>query len=309
MERDLSVIRKKRALRDGVKLPLPASSPMEVPGESANLGQETEAIQMVADGDLPMLDADVMTSQLQGLTDTNQSLDPTQVLGDDTMMEAKPLSHDNTQSASLSLELPEQPSTEQKDTANPAEGEDQNTGAKVDEIMATANEPGQQGETSGADFDFESMFNDTDFTAADGAMNFDIDLSNPAPEARQGQQDILADNAFENLETNGTNLVNTAPPTTTEDITGLLDDVFNQAGDTADTNPNPTSTVPEPPKPNEAAAAAADSTSQPVASGTAPSQFDELFGTDVTFDLGGTDAAIGDGNLGDFDFDEEWLKM
>ena len=303
MERDLSVIRKKRALREGVKLPLPAPSPINVLKDSANVNQEFEDVQIVADADLPMLDADVMTSQLQGMVDTNQPQGPSQMSGDDTMTADQVIPQDAAQTAGLAIMLPEEPKADEKNASKTADGASQNTGTKMEEIMATTNEQEQPAETNGVDFDFESMFNDTDFAAADGTINFDVDLSNPGPEAGQGQ-DILVDNAFENLAATGTDLANAAPATN-EDITGLLDDVFNQAGDVTDAGANAATTAPEPPKQNEDPSQA---TSQPAASGTVPSQFDELFGTD-TFDLGGNDEVIGDGNLGDFDFDEEWLMM
>ena len=282
MERDLSVIRKKRALREGVKIPLPAPSPIEMTKETGNEIQESDGVQLDAGSDLPMLDVNVMTSQLQGTADANQPQAPQQVSGDDAMTADQVMPQDVANSAGLAITLPEEPRTEEKVSSKAADGTSQNAGAKMEDIMTATNEQEQPVEANGVDIDFESMFNDTDFAAADGTMNFEMDFSNPEPVAGQGQ-DILVDNAFENLAVTGTDLANVAS-TTNEDITGLLDDVFNQTGDAANTGANPATTGPEPPKQTEAVSQA---TSQPAASGTAPSQFDDLFGGTDSFDFGG----------------------
>ena len=302
MERDLSVIRKKRALREGVKIPMPAPSPIEAPKGVGNEIQESEDLQIDAQNDLPMLDADVIASQLEGTVDENQPHAPPR--GGDAMIADQVMPQHAAESAGLAITLPEEPRVDETDVPKIADRTSQDAGAKMEDIMTATNEQDQPAEANAVDFDFESMFNDNEYTATDGTMNFDMNFSNTGPGAGQGQ-DILVDNAFENLAASGTDLTNVVS-TTNEDITGLLDDVLNQAGDATVTGANPATTAPEASKQDEAVSQA---TSQPAESGTAPSQFDDLFGGTDTFDLGGNDEVIGGGNLADFDFDEEWLKM
>ena len=301
MERDLSVIRKKRAMREGVKIPSVAPSPIEIPAETEK--QDPENVQTDTGLDLPMIDANAEASLLQDTASENQPQAPQQASGDQIITAEQGMPQGTSESASLAITLPAETKLDEKDASNTVDTTTQEAGAKMEDIMASNNEPNQQAEIFGTDLDFESMFNDADFTAADGSMNFDIDFSTTGQEANQGQ-DLLADNAFENIAMTDSDPTNVAP-TANEDITGLLDDVFNQVGDTANVSINQV-TVSGATKATENAS---EAPSQPTASGTAPSQFDDLFGTD-SFDLGGNDEVNGgDGNLADFDFDEEWLKM
>ncbi len=293
MERDLSVIRKKRALREGVKILMPASSPIDIPAETSNEAMQIEDLQIDTNGDLPMLDADIMTSQLQNGADSNQPA----LSGDAMMIMDHAVPQDAANSAGLAISLPGEPNSGENDGAKPSNNTNQNTGAKMEDIMGRSDGQEQQAETNGLDFDFESMFNDTEFAAADGSMDFNLDFSSTPQQAGQGQ----SDSTFGNLTTAGGNLGN-IPAASNEDITGMLEDVFNQAGDAANDVPNAISTAPEVAKQVEAVLA------QPVESEAGTSEFNDLFGGD-TFDLGGEDDITGSSNLADFNFDEEWLKM
>lgn len=302
MERDLSVIRRKRAMREGVKIPSMAPSPIEVPGEKEEQGIQNAEIDTAFD--LPMIDSDTQPARLQDATNEAPPQALQQAPGDQTTIAEQGMPPDVRDSGGLASNISSEAKPDDKAALDTIENTTQGVISKMEDIIASNDEVNQHLETTEGDFDFDSMFNDADLTVADGAMNFDVDFSTTGQEAGQAS-DILADNAFENIALAGTGPANTAP-TVNEDITGLLDDVFTQAADTTNSNAEPVTTAPNATK---AAEGLAQAPLQPAASGSAPSQFDDLFGTD-TFDLGGSDEVIGgDGNLAEFDFDEEWLKM
>ena len=252
---------------------------------------QIEDLQIDASGDLPMLDADLLTAQLQNDTNVNQPL----LSGDDMMVNDQAMPQDINDSAGLAIALPNDPSANEKDGPKPSGETDQNTGTKMEDIMGITDEQEQQNDSNALDFDFESMFNDTDFATADGSMEFsNVDFASTDQQVNQGQSGKTSGDAAAANADLGNIL-----PTSNEDITGLLDDVFNQAGDTTNSNANPASTAPEPAKEAEAATAA---------SGAATSEFDELFGA-AMFNLSGDDEVIDDNNMTDFNFDEEFLKM
>lgn len=299
-------MRKKRAVREGVKVPSIAPSPIEDPvvqGEEVLENAETHI-----DLDLPMIDADgeVAQMQIQDPTESNQPQASLEASEAQTILAEQTMPQDATESTGLAITIPSDANAEAKEGGNVDESTTVAGGPEMEDIMASNNEVNQQGaDSTGADFDFDSMFNDTDLTAVDGGMEFDVDFSTAGQDASQGH-DILTDNAFENIALTGTNPAG-AISAENEDITGLLDDVFNQAGVTANDKAQPATSQADGTKANEGPSQ--DPTSQLAAAGAAPSQFDDLFGTD-TFDLGANDEGIGgDGNLADFDFDEEWLKM
>lgn len=291
MERDLAVIRKKRALREGVKIPMPAPSPIDVPIETNKEAMQIEEPQ-ITDGDLSTVDTDVSKAHLQGGADSDQPL-----LSEEGMMMIDPsIPQDTVDSAGLAISIPGELNTVEKEGPKPSIGTNQGTGAKMEDIMGISTGQEPQGETDGLDLDFESMFNDANFAAADGSIDFNVDFSNTDQQANQGQPD----NAFGDFAAPGIDLGN-AQPAANEDITGLLDDVFNQAEDAVGGAANPASTAPEESKGHTMSA-------EPTASGVVASEFDDLFGND-TFDLGADDDVTGNNNMADFDFDEEWLKM
>ena len=316
MERDLSVIRKKRALREGVKIPSKAASPIEIPTEAADnaakeMGKtETDKPQtQQEDSDLPMIDINVVAAQCQDLVNGSQPQAPLQTAlqaaGEKAITAGQGMPQDAENSAGLAISLPTVTKSDAKDGSKTADGAIQKTANTIADSNISTDQPGEQ---STADFDFESMFNDADFTTADGNMNFDINFSTTG--TGTGNQDILADNAFESIAMTSADLANVAA-TTNEDINSLLPglDEFVNSGDvTAATGANSVVPLPEAPK------ATSDGVSQSEEAKPAEAlpQFDDLFGGD-TFDLTGagtgTEEEMGDGNLADFDFDAEWLKM
>lgn len=285
-----------------MKVPSIAASPIEA--LAGKEGQESAKVKSDVDFDLPMMDADTQPTQMQEAASENQPHVFPEAPGAQTIIAEQALPQDAADSAGLAITIPSETKPEGKDTETIGENTTEEIGPKMEDIMASTHEMNQHAESTGADFDFDSMFNDADLTAVDGAMNFDVNFSTAGQDASQGHN-ILSDSAFESIDMTGPDPTNGAP-TANADITGLLDDVFNQAGETANDNAVPVSTLPNATK---TAVDLSQAPAQPAESGSAPSQFDELFGTD-TFDLGENDEVIGgDGNLADFDFDEEWLKM
>ena len=161
-------------------------------------------------------------------------------------------------------------------------------------------------DSSAADLDFESMFNDTDLTGADNTMNFGLDF----PSDGNLNQDVLNDSAFENIEMSNAD-ISSLGATTSEDINTLLpglENYVNAGTDFSNINIPILPTLPETSQGTNAgnvSATAQDST-QPAA---AESSFDDIFGSG-DYSMGGTgDDGLGAGTLGDFeDFDEDWFK-
>ena len=156
-----------------------------------------------------------------------------------------------------------------------------------------------------ANLDFESMFNDTDLTVADDAMNFELGFNADG----NLNDNILNDPAFDNMA-----MSNQAPAelpaTTNEDINSLLPGLENYVNAGSDfTNiamPN-TSTLPAD---ASAAGASATSTSAPTSNPPvmADTNFDDLFAGTFSMDGVGDNDMAGDGSAEFQDFDDDWFK-
>ena len=161
-------------------------------------------------------------------------------------------------------------------------------------------------DSSAADLDFESMFNDTDLTGGDNTMNFGLDF----PSDGNLNQDVLNDSAFENIEISNADISNLGA-TTSEDINTLLpglENYVNAGTDFSNINIPILPTLPETSQGTNVGtvSATAQESTQPAA---AESSFDDIFGSG-DYSMGGTgDDGLGAGTLGDFeDFDEDWFK-
>ena len=161
-------------------------------------------------------------------------------------------------------------------------------------------------DSSTADLDFESMFNDTDLTGGDNAMNFGLDF----PSDGNLNQDVLNDSAFENIEMSNADISNLGA-TTSEDINTLLpglENYVNAGTDFSNINIPILPTLPETSQGTNPGnvSATAQVSAQPAA---AESSYDDIFGSG-DYSMGGTgDDGLGAGTLGDFeDFDEDWFK-
>ena len=277
MERDLAVIRRKRAERLGVKIGPKTPTPV-VDDTNLDFGLishgDVQAAQ-AGDIDLAMLDVPVDDADKHGDMGLN---------GEMSMVNVDGMPSDQEISSGLAISLPA--AADGKDQDKAAEAKDANA------ADANANEAQNvlDSVAEAADFDFDTMFNDTDLAA-------DMDL---------GNQDLLADDAFQNVAMSGTNLSN-AGSTNNEDISTLLpgfDDVIDAANVPSATNGDQEAAAPDP----AATTSQNTATDANIQSGdkvnASDPQLDDIFGADFKLD---DNANVGD--LADFNFDEEWMKF
>ena len=320
MERDLRLIRKKRALREGVKITPKAATPIEEPIKTS---QDTEAVvgtevekgtenpqQLPELDDLAMVDIMDMGSQPQVALLANPAQAPALVSHEDAAMTANGMPQDLAPQKTAGLAITVEPTSKQDNVSAAKEidgvSQERTTIPVVDASGSAPLDMSEQ-QTGTTDFDFDSMFNDTDFNADNGTMNFDMDFS----ATETGNQDLPSDNTFGNMAMTSADLENVVT-TTNEDINSLLPGLDAYVNATVDTTKSATSALPNA---SETTGQAPAGTPQAL-SQTEPklvpieSSFEDMFSSD-TFDLGDTggDAVMGDGELGDFNFDEEWLKM
>ena len=289
MERDLSVMRKKRAQRLGIKPP-PKAAPADAVADEPNAGQDQngmieadkdesgdmEMFDIFGDeGDDPLLVQEFATNEL-----LSEQIPPENNITEVGLAEAAPQAN---------LEVDETGLAEVKDAV------ESNTKNTNETGEAEANEAAQT-----ADLDFESMFNDADLIG-DDAMNFDFTTNS-------GNADLLMDGAFENVAGSGTELANTAD-NNNENIDSLLpglDAYVNDSNAPVAAGPGNDAPDPQPNAPGSTAVPHLDSSAgqnqeKPDATGA---QVEDTWGLDFGLD---DNANVGD--LGNFDFDEEWLKM
>ena len=306
MERDLSLLRKKRIERErianGLKaqpspeeatrlIPLSEDEPPETsrPSNAAQSHEETN-------GDDTMMINSGLEAGLIGSNDEPQSEAPQSKDEDkdkDNITGDSGMPHDAENSMGLAITVA-QDSTE---TIEPPKSPGKKPSGAT---------PGAEAPLDAADLDFESMFNDTDLTGGDNTMNFGLDFSSDG----NLNQDVLNDSAFENIEMSNVDISNLGA-TTSEDINTLLpglENYVNAGTDFSNINIPILSTLPDTSQRANAGnvSATAQVSAQPAA---ADSSFDDIFGSG-DYSMGGTeDDGLGAGTLGDFeDFDEDWFK-
>lgn len=300
MERDLSVLRKKRVERERLAKGLKAQpSPEEVvgiPQLGENGPSETVSANETAQSTGEENGEDVITADAAleaGLVGSNDEL---QADSDTNITNYPSMPQDAENSMGLAITMPQNPTAE---VIEPLKSPDKKFGGATQVAEAPL-------DTSTADLDFESMFNDTDLTGADDTMNFGIDFS------AEGNlsQDVLTDSAFEDIEMSNADISNLGA-TTSEDINTLLpglENFVNAGTDFSNINIPVAPTLPETTlvAPSGTVGAPAQHPTQPV---VADSNFDDIFESG-DFSMEGTgDDGMGTGTLGDFeDFDEEWFK-
>ena len=306
MERDLLLLQKKRIEREriakGLKAqpsPEEATRAIQLSDEPPETSHSSNAAQSheETNGNDTMMTNSGPESTLIGSNDEPHSEAPPNkdegkegdITGDSGMPHDADNSMDLTTTvAQDSTEIVEPPKSPMKDPSGATPGAE----APLD--------------SSAADLDFESMFNDTDLTGGDDAMNFGLDF----PSDGNLNQDVLNDSAFENIEMSNADISNLGA-TTSEDINTLLpglENYVNAGTDFSNINIPILPTLPETSQGTNAGnvSATAQVSAQPAA---AESSFDDIFGSG-DYSMGGTgDDGLGAGTLGDFeDFDEDWFK-
>lgn len=302
MERDLRVIRQKRAERDRANGPLAAPSPPRVAGEMTQGAEGTpaEVAPMALTSEAPeafMVEETQMAGQTaefrpQAPTAQMQAL-PAPADGGNVVGAMPGMPQGSENSAGLSTTIP-------PDSTAKVEGQPDNVYQRPASTTAAAPEAPLDS-ADPADFDFESMFNDTDLVNTDDT-NFNIDFSTD-----NVSQNIMGDSAFENINMSDADMANAAP-TSNEDINSLLPGLENYVNaDTDMTNlvMPATSTLPPPAQslPTVATGVLAPNAVKMV---TVDPSLDHLF-DGIDFDMPATEGdEMGDSNLvnlDDFDWD------
>ena len=295
MERDLRLVRKKRAESDRAKgLVISPSPPKEA--------EKTASSNAIDEVDSTMIDAvEEGSGDIQPATEAaKESLD--EVSKDARSLAAETLGHEglNTEQAMppdapKTMDLPLAVTSEDATAVSEDSKIPTKAIAEVTQTEAPVEIP------DAVDLDFESMFNDTDPKAIDDALNFDFGISTEPAVA----QDILNDGNFNDIDMGNADITNL--PTTNDDIDSLLPGVENYLNEGADFS---NMTIPMPTTLPDSAQGPTTSTTAPPDAGTteaaiAETSFDDNFFGLGNFDMGdagGDD--LGDATLGDFeDFD------
>ncbi|CAD6568022.1 MAG: hypothetical protein ASARMPRED_001386 [Alectoria sarmentosa] len=318
MERDLSLLRKKRVERERIANGLKAQpSPEEVTGipqlnenvpvEASPANNTAQSPGKVNGEDTIMVDS-ALEAGLIGSNDEPQAEVPQ---NNDNITSDPGMPQDAENSIGLAIVMPQDSTTE---AIKPPKSSEKKFGGATPAAETLL-------DSNTAELDFESMFNDTDLTAGDGTMTFSLDftsdanlnqdvLNDRAFENIEMSKDVLNDSAFEKIEMSNADLSNLGA-TTSEDINTLLpglENYVNAGTDFSNINIPVASSLPETSQITSVGTVGAptQTSAQPA---IVDSTFDDIFASG-DFSIDGTgDDGMGAGNLGDFeDFDEDWFK-
>ena len=303
MERDLSLLRKQRSERERIangirSQPSPEDvtgiSQLDENGETSPANDNGQVSGETKGEDTVMVDS-ALEEDLFGSEDKPQAEAPPNKDGDITVSD-QGMPQDAGNSMGLAITIPADSTTKAAELSKSPE--------KTFSAFTPAAEVPL--DSSAADLDFESMFNDTELTAGDDALNFGLDFSSDG----NLNQDVLNDSAFANIEMSNAGM-SSLGVTTNEDINTLLPDLescVNAGTDFSNINIPVASTLPETSQgaPMGTAGAPIQASAPPV---VAESSLDDLFGS-ADFSMDGTgDDGMGAGTFGDLeDFDEDWFK-
>ncbi|KAL2048352.1 hypothetical protein N7G274_000263 [Stereocaulon virgatum] len=299
MERDLRLIRKKRAERDrerdrALGIPSP-SSPAKAINDNhqqnvdASNGKASAAQMQGPDGEDLLIAGDSAKANPLGLHDGSQGkTSEGEVIGAEQGMP-----QDSENSVGLAITMPSDTITTTDNQANSTENQPEDVPPAPEASLDLPD---------ASDLDFESMFNDTDLVGGND-INFE-DIGFPMDAAVN--QDILNNNTLLDTNMSNTDITNLAS-TSNEDINSSLPGLGNFVNadtDFSNINMPATSTQPEIAQGAPVANMGA-STSNPAKTIPADTtNFEELFGVNFELDTAGGDE-MGDGTLGDFD-DFQW---
>lgn len=259
-------------------------------------------------------------ADLQPVSTTEQAI---------TAVEAMP--QDSEHSAGLAISIaPNADSagqqTKEQEIPKPADQQPPTLDTSVTIPAKATDMPSETPQTGNFD-EFESMFNDADFTTGDASISFeDMDFSTDNLNLDSTDNlnlDSLGGDAFPDISMTNTDIASVVP-TSSEDINSLLpglDNFVNAGADTAGTN---TASAPPVPLPGISQATAASdaaliatTTQAPIEEGLGDSSFDDLFNSADLGVTNGTDMGTGTGedlvlgdDFGEIEaFNEDWFKM
>ena len=306
MERDLSLLRKKRIERERIANGLKAQPSPEdavvIPQPNENGPSEISPTNNTAQnpGETKEEDTVMMDSALEvdfvGSEDKPQAVAHPIKDGDNNIMSDQGMPQDAESSMGLAITMPVDSATE---TAEPPKSPEKKSSGATPPAEVPL-------DTGTADLDFESMFNDTDLTGGGDAMEFGLEFSSDA----NLNQDVLNDSTFVNIEMSNADIPNLGA-TTSEDINTLLPGLENYVN--AGTNFSNINISVAPTLPETSQGASVGTVGAPAQVSAPPvevdSSLDDLFGSgDFAMDDTGDDG-MGTGTFGDLeDFDEEWFK-
>ncbi len=304
MERDLALIRTKRAERERVAAGLKTHSPVNEEDISPAVNESTEAMQTDS-GDILAKESEkvasedvIMTngqSDSVGLEETAIGTGDGQALVIDRDAQRAKHQADTAVDDAVKLAVSLEPTETAAEQTNPNPiGEE------------TTIQPGHSSESPTVpdfeDVNFESMFNDNATAADNDQMDFNLGFTNDT----NTDQDFLNDSAFENMAMSNEDIKN-LNTTSNEDLNTLLPGLENyvNAGDdfslTDIPPPNPTTL----PTTTNIIATAAPAATAPVEQAPIESNFDDFFASGNYMDGGGDDDMGADGGFGDFD--DSWF--
>ncbi|KAL9633339.1 MAG: hypothetical protein Q9164_004759 [Protoblastenia rupestris] len=314
MERDLSVLRKKRAERERqVDKTITPTSPKDLEQREGNreatvVGplDEGQGVQSNA-GDAVMADAAAQIVEQSKEEPTAKEL---QTLDDEQTVSALDyMPQDSQNTTGLAISIPQDASM--SDLGALAHTNNGAIGASQPDFGIPIEPNGPSGAAVNDDFDFDSMFNDAELVVPDGSLNFELDFSTNETEA----QNLLPNNPMEGITMSNVNIASTNP-TTSEDLNSLLPGLENYVNATNETTTNnATANTVEIPNVNQNAMVDTSGaiTQVTTAPALADSSLDDFFNPadfNTTNANGSTEDLIGDGNFEGFeDFDDDWFKM
>lgn len=306
MERDLSLLRKKRIERERVANGLKAQPSPEEVLDIPHLDNKetletptnniTESTREAKEEDTLMTDS-ALEADLAPSKDEPQVEAPENTESDSNNITRDPgMPQDAENSMGLAITLPQDSIAEATEPPKSPE-------KKISGATPAAEAPP---DTSATDLDFESMFNDTDLTGGGDTIDFGLDFASDG----NLNQAVLNDSTFENMEMSNVDM-SSLGATRSEDINTLLpglENYVNAGADFSNVNVPVASTLPETSQvaPVSTSAAPAQASTQPA---VADSSLDDIFGSgDFSMDGIGDDG-MGGGTFGDLeDFDEDWFK-
>ena len=306
MERDLSLLRKKRLEQERIANGLKAqASPEDAavmpqlnengPSETSPANITVQSSRQTEEEDAVMIDSALEVDFIESSEKQQAGVLPNKDSDNNNITSDQGMPQDAENSMGLAITMPADSKTEAAEP--PKSPEKKSSGATPAEVPL---------DSSAADLDFESMFNDTDLTGGDDAMNFGLDFASDG----NLNQDVLNDSTFANIEISNADMSNLGA-TTSEDINTLLpglESYVNAGTDFSNLNIPVASTLPETSQvpPVSTVGAPAQVSVPPV---VADSSLDDLFGSG-DFSMDGTgDDGLGTGTFGDLeDFDEDWFK-
>lgn len=301
MERDLSVIRSKRAERERAARALEARSPVEAlentSGGQPKAAGETQTSAEEYDKPKPddVIMIDVPAVENRDLI--NQETISEHPASEKTISALQKMPRDAENSKELSISI--NPRSE-KATSSPNGGtKEQNRDDLPEQRLETPTTANL------GDNDFETMFNDTETAGGDDGINFDLNFASNVGMS----QELFNPSSLQDVVMGNEDLTN-FNATSNEHINSILPGIENYVnpGDNFPmADPAPAKTLPES---DSKANTAAIATSAPQGFGSMQmeSSFDDLFSSDGFIEGDGDYDMNGDGNIGDLDDTENWFK-